>query len=691
MPYIIYACSVKFLFQDNVCGMMINLNYNLFLRFFIQICLRLKQASVSGRKHTGRPALFVTFAALLLLTGCSGGGTDTGGGITTAPAQPVITSTTSATNDTTPTINGTAEPGSTVTLYDTNGTTVLGMTTTDSAGNWSITSSILGTGTHTFTVKVTDPAGNISTASTATVTVDTTAPAQPVITSMISATNNPTPTINGTAEPGSTVTLYDTDGTTVLGMTTSDSAGNWSITSSILGTGTHTFTVKVMDTAGNVSTVSTTTVTVDTTVPTVSSHNPGTNATNVAVNAAIDITFSEPMNTMSITPASFTITPVNGSALSGTSVNHNSGNNESLTHPNLAYGTTYTVKLANTVTDAAGNALTTTSWNFTTVQQYTVGGTVTGLPASTSVVLQNNGADNLTVSANRTFTFTTNMTDGAAYAVTIQTQPAGKTCTVINGSGSISGANVTNVSVVCHVVVPLNDTGITAWGDINNNSLTSTQSSFPGQDADSGRDAQAKAGTLNKTGASSKANQGFDFTKLDNTGSSLSNQAVVYTTTPWDCVKDNHTGLMWEVKTTDNTIRDKSATFTWYNSNMTTNGGNTGTANGGSCNSPGNCDTEKYIAAVNNGTGICGFHDWRLPTLDELNSIVDRSVPNPGPTIDTGYFPNTQNNTLYWTSSPYSVTAFPQAWYVEFQMGFSGKFSMNSGSLASVRLVRGGQ
>jgi len=61
---------------------MINLNYNLFLRFFIQICLRLKQASVSGRKHTGQPALFVTFAALLLLTGCSGGGTGTGGGTT---------------------------------------------------------------------------------------------------------------------------------------------------------------------------------------------------------------------------------------------------------------------------------------------------------------------------------------------------------------------------------------------------------------------------------------------------------------------------------------------------------------------------------------------------------------------------------------------------------------------------------
>jgi hypothetical protein len=78
---------------------------------------------------------------------------------------------------------------------------------------------------------------------------------------------------------------------------------------------------------------------------------------------------------------------------------------------------------------------------------FSVGGTVSGL--SGSVVLQDNGGDNLTVSANGPFTFATKLASGAAYAVTVQTQPAGQTCTVASGSGTIGSANVTNVAVSC--------------------------------------------------------------------------------------------------------------------------------------------------------------------------------------------------------------------------------------------------
>lgn len=80
---------------------------------------------------------------------------------------------------------------------------------------------------------------------------------------------------------------------------------------------------------------------------------------------------------------------------------------------------------------------------------YTVGGTVSGLGGSESVVLQNNGGNNLTVSANGNFTFTQSVLSGAAYAVTVLTPPAGKTCGVTNGSGTMGAANVTNVSVAC--------------------------------------------------------------------------------------------------------------------------------------------------------------------------------------------------------------------------------------------------
>ena len=80
---------------------------------------------------------------------------------------------------------------------------------------------------------------------------------------------------------------------------------------------------------------------------------------------------------------------------------------------------------------------------------YTVGGTVSGL-SSGSLVLKNNGGNDLTVSANSTtFAFATALASGATYAVTVGTQPSGLTCSVSNGSGTITSANVTNVVVAC--------------------------------------------------------------------------------------------------------------------------------------------------------------------------------------------------------------------------------------------------
>src|SRR5580692_48031 len=79
---------------------------------------------------------------------------------------------------------------------------------------------------------------------------------------------------------------------------------------------------------------------------------------------------------------------------------------------------------------------------------YTIGGMVTGL-TGTGLVLQDNGGDNLTVSANASsFTFSTAIASGGAYSVTVLTQPAGQSCTVTGGSGTAS-ADVTDVSVAC--------------------------------------------------------------------------------------------------------------------------------------------------------------------------------------------------------------------------------------------------
>ena len=85
--------------------------------------------------------------------------------------------------------------------------------------------------------------------------------------------------------------------------------------------------------------------------------------------------------------------------------------------------------------------------NATTGGAYSIGGTISGL--SGTVVLGDNGGDPLSVGANGTFTFATPVAQGAAFAVTVTTQPSGQTCSVANGSGTVGSANVTNVSVTC--------------------------------------------------------------------------------------------------------------------------------------------------------------------------------------------------------------------------------------------------
>ena len=98
---------------------------------------------------------------------------------------------------------------------------------------------------------------------------------------------------------------------------------------------------------------------------------------------------------------------------------------------------------------------------------YSIGGSVTGLSGA-GLVLQDNGGDNLAVSASGSFTFATKVNSGASYNVTVLTQPAGQTCTVASGSGTASG-NVTNVAVSCassgsSVTIGGSVTGLTGTG-----------------------------------------------------------------------------------------------------------------------------------------------------------------------------------------------------------------------------------
>jgi 6-phosphogluconolactonase (cycloisomerase 2 family) len=87
---------------------------------------------------------------------------------------------------------------------------------------------------------------------------------------------------------------------------------------------------------------------------------------------------------------------------------------------------------------------------------YTIGGIVSGLAADSVIVLQNNAGDDLSISANGSFSFLTPVNTGGAYTVTIETQPSflSQTCTVSNGSGIVSNAPVSSVVVSCVIPPP---------------------------------------------------------------------------------------------------------------------------------------------------------------------------------------------------------------------------------------------
>src|SRR5690554_1579368 len=141
-----------------------------------------------------------------------------------------------------------------------------------------------------------------------------------------------------------------------------------------------------------------------------------------------------------------------------------------------------------------------------------------------------------------------------------------------------------------------------------------------GQDATHGRDALAAQNELKKVG---HGHGGYDFTKLDKDGNELDYSAEEYA-----CIRDNHTGLTWEAKTNGSEYSDLhsgKAKYLWYTSNGN-NGGLPGLSDNDTynqkCANKGRCDTDKFIKDVNL-ENYCGLKNWRLPTYNEIASIVN--------------------------------------------------------------------
>ena len=166
------------------------------------------------------------------------------------------------------------------------------------------------------------------------------------------------------------------------------------------------------------------------------------------------------------------------------------------------------------------------------------------------------------------------------------------------------------------------------------------------------------------------------YTKLGLGGTELGDEATV--AEGWIMTRDNVTGLIWEVKTDDDSIHDKDNTYTWCDTNPATNGGDSGTCGDGT-------DTEDFIAALN-AANFGGFSDWRVPTRRELRTIVIYEAFDYDPTIDEDFFPNSGRN--YWTSDT-RLNDTSKAWRMSFYDG--NNYDYYKFIDIFVRAVRGGQ
>ena len=182
---------------------------------------------------------------------------------TTAPAKPVVNTDLTGKAGTKPSVEVTAEPGSTVALYDKDGNKI-GEGTAASNGKVTITPTV-DIPVGNVTAKATDAAGNTSDASDPKVATDTTAPAKPVVNTDLTGKAGTKPSVEVTAEPGSTVALYDKDGNKI-GEATAGANGKATITPTV-DIPAGNVTAKATDAAGNTSVASDPKVATDTTAP----------------------------------------------------------------------------------------------------------------------------------------------------------------------------------------------------------------------------------------------------------------------------------------------------------------------------------------------------------------------------------------------------------------------------------------
>lgn len=150
------------------------------------------------------------------------------------------------------------------------------------------------------------------------------------------------------------------------------------------------------------------------------------------------------------------------------------------------------------------------------------------------------------------------------------------------------------------------------------------------------------------------------YIKHDMNGRSLDDD-----TEQWACVHDTKNGLMWEVKAQDDLMRKANNLYSWFDPE---NSKVKGKPDGGRCQGDADCDTYAYVRVMNEKK-YCGYSDWRLPTREQMETLVHLDNGKEKVKINKQYFPQTMPS-WYWTSSENSNND-ELAWYVLFRNGLA--------------------
>lgn len=301
---------------------------------------------------------------------------------------------------------------------------------------------------------------------------------------------------------------------------------------------------------------------------------------------------------------------------------------------------------------------------------------------------------------------------------------------IIEGSETIdvsflSAANAStgdnsSMRIIIQGDLKLTDTGVRSYYNNGNFNSSTPDAEHPQQDADFGLDTNANYNTSNGL-------RGLSYNKIDGAGNSLPANETGH-----ECVYDAHTGLTWEIKGdyfyhefgqeddaieieyTNNHYNNSNGTYMWYQNNNTLNGGSKGGVNSKELKSPilasqqcmfphrenplhintvtqKGCTADQYEELINKKAS-CGFLDWRLPSISELQTLVIYENALRG--YDENYFPDsnaagashTNEDFVYLSSTP-SVDNEASVWCLD---ASERRIKLcNKTDYHHVRLVRG--